>query len=42
MAGRGQDAALGYGFVAAPGAVEGRERCMLWFQRTETAVRRLS
>ena len=36
-----EDAALGYGFVAAPGAVEGRERCMMWFQRTESGVRRL-
>lgn len=35
------DAALGYGYVAAPGAVDARERCMLWFQRTGTGVRRL-
>lgn len=36
------DAALGYGYVAAPEAVEARERCMLWFQRAPGAgVRRL-
>lgn len=35
------DAALGYGYVAAPGSMEARERCMLWFQRAAGSVRRL-
>lgn len=35
------DAAFGYGFVAAPGVVEGRERYLYWFQRAERGVRRL-
>lgn len=35
------DAAFGYGFVAAPGVVEGRERYLYWFQRAERGLRRL-
>lgn len=38
----GDDAPLGYGYVAAPGVVEGHERCMVWFQRTPHGVRRLN
>ncbi len=37
----GADAAFGYGFVAAPGVVEGRERYLYWFQRGERGTRRL-
>lgn len=35
------EAACGYGFVAAPGVVEGRPRYLCWFQRNGSDVRRL-
>lgn len=35
------EAAFGYGFVAAPTVVEGRERYLYWFQRGERGVHRL-
>jgi hypothetical protein len=37
----GSDAAFGYGFVAAPGVVEGRERYLFWFQHSDRGLRRL-
>jgi hypothetical protein len=33
--------ACGYGFVAAPGVVDGRDRYLCWFQRSDRDVRRL-
>lgn len=33
--------ACGYGFVAAPGIVDGRDRYLCWFQRSDRDVRRL-
>lgn len=33
--------ACGYGFVAAPGVVDGRDRYLCWFQRGDRDVRRL-
>ncbi len=32
---------VGHGFIAAPGAVEGRQRYLLWLQRREGGARRL-
>lgn len=37
----GTDAAFGYGFVAAPGVVEGQQRYLYWFQHSERGLRRL-
>jgi hypothetical protein len=37
----GEDAAVGYGFIAAPGVVEGRQRYLSWFQTGARGVRRL-
>jgi hypothetical protein len=37
----GSDAAFGYGFIAAPGVVEGLERYLFWFQHGERGLRRL-
>ena len=35
------DVAWGYGFVGAPGVVDGKTRYLFWFQRSERDVRRL-
>jgi hypothetical protein len=37
----GTDAAVGYGFIAAPDVVEGWQRYLCWFQLGERGVRRL-